>query len=867
MNEEEKWLKTKIENVVESSASNRLARIKEKAVSFDEEYETPVKKKRSILRITVTSVSCVIFALTVAVIAASPFIFNAPPTVPGDTTEKGVYDTESKEDIRYEPTEYAPVESADDTGKQGHGETEISEEEPYNPVLPHNDDPYDPIVGCLIENGIADGGFTIESIYATDHPETDCLFFPTSFDSVDLGSVDLGSCLAIRVRQPDRNLAVLHHIYYFAGFGDYVRGLDFYPDGKPDAVTICEIIKTAPFVFEVINACEDINVTSLADVLKYAGFAKTDIDRIEYHYYIENGEAKLDTLELYPTDMSEGYYTLAATPDSEAVRQLFGEYEVIKQDGSTLLDSFIVPVSSLNAEQLNFVGANIISNTSGTIRIDGGDSFGYHIAKLFGRESDNFEMLEISSDYSMCAMFKSIITEYCTRKVVWSKVSYRISKEDYYVLKDSCSSLGDTYIAMFRAMKNGAVPVPVQPKNPSYDTTTSRLLSEYVYDFVPALRGTVIKAVYDNTDPDSLRIKVRCEYGTVLDAVFSSTSRPEWGSIYFDNTEEVKEGDIDFIRTFISSADSVTTSLEEFDFSDCSDGKEALNKFFHTIYEDTRGFDVCKVKYVENKKINDYSLCFYGKSEDSGIEYYFPVCGDDADVIESIFNSGIDSINAENVIFAAESFVKQTTETYDLHGGYYDPLTDAVNAITGKEYIEVESIDMFEIEYDMFFRIDVLDAEGGVTSYYVCGVGNDLFMACASGDDGAIADALMGCELRTYDECEEILNQIRPTEEDGVFAFDTFSFANDSELYKAGDPGVKTEGFVNTRPSGSDLPVSVLLEKAKAECTVEYDTVRIQFDPRSYVFSIDFYVKDVLGGDESVYIDLAGRTKLIVYGE
>ena len=78
---------------------------------------------------------------------------------------------------------------------------------------------------------------------------------------------------------------------------------------------------------------------------------------------------------------------------------------------------------------------------------------------------------------------------------------------------------------------------------------------------------------------------------------------------------------------------------------------------------------------------------------------------------------------------------------------------------------------------------------------------------------------------------------------------------------------MKTEGFVNTRPSGSDLPVSVLLEKAKAECTVEYDTVRIQFDPRSYVFSIDFYVKDVLGGDESVYIDLAGRTKLIVYGE
>lgn len=852
MNEEEKWLKSKIENAVNENASFRLAEVKEKAITADAVKALPAKK-RSVPKTALTAISCVVVALTVASLAASPFIFKNSPATPGDGKE-----------LTGEASR-TPVESSDITEEPPPIET--SEEEPYTPI--HTDDP---IVECMIANGIADGAFIIENVYMTDHPETDYLQFPTNFDSVP-ETVDWGSSLAIRVRRSDPNWDVLHYTYYFAGFGSYVRGIDFYPDGKPDIDTICEIIKTSPFVFEVVNVCDDAGITSLEDVLKYAGFAKTDIDRAEYHYYSESGEMKLCALELYPTDMSEGYYTLIATPDSESVRQLFGEYEIIKTDGSSvLLDSFIVPVSALNAEQLDFVGANIISNMSGTIRRDSGDNFAHHIAKLFGYGFHTLESLEeykYSDDggYGMHARFKDIITEFCTRRVVFDDVYYRISEEDYNSLKAS-SSLGDLYIAAFRAMKNGAVPYPARPVDPSYDTTTSRLISEYIYDMVPALRGTVIKAVYNDTDPDSLRIKVRREYGTVLDAVFKSTSHPEWGNIYFDNTEEIKEGGIDFVRSFISSAENVTASLEKFDFSDCSDGEEALNKLFNTVYEDTVGFEVCKVTYVENEKINEYSLCFYGISKNGDIEYFIPVCADDADVIENIFDSEIVNISVEDVAFAAKSFVKQTTETYDLHGGhYYDPLTDAVNAITGKEYIEVESIDMFKIEYDMFFRVDVLDAEGGVTSYYVCGVGKDLFTAYASGDDGVIADALMGCELRTYDECEEILNQIRPTEEDGVFAFHTFSFANDSELYKAGDPGVKTEGFVNTRPSGSDLPVSVLLEKAKAECTVEYDTVRIQFDPRSYVFRIDFYVKDIAGGDESVYVDLAGRTKLIVYGE
>lgn len=728
MNEEEKWLKSKIENAVNENASFRLAEVKEKAVTADAVKALPAKK-RSVLKTALTAVSCVVVALTVAALAASPFIFKNPPATPGDGKE-----------LTGEASR-APVESSDITEEPPPIET--SEEEPYTPFCID-----DPIVECMIANGIADGAFTIENVYMTDHPETDYLQFPTNFDSVP-ETVDWGSSLAIRVRRSDPNWDVLHYTYYFAGFGSYVRGIDFYPDGKPDIDTICEIIKTSPFVFEVVNVCDDAGITSLEDVLKYAGFAKTDIDRAEYHYYSESGEMKLCALELYPTDMSEGYYTLIATPDSESVRQLFGEYEIIKEDGSALLDSFIVPVSALNAEQLDFVGANIISNMSGTIRRDSGDNFAHHIAKLFGYGFHTLESLEEYSDdggYGMHARFKDIITEFCTRRVVFDDVYYRISEEDYNSLTAS-SSLGDLYIAAFRAMKNGAAPYPARHVDPSYDTTTSRLISEYIYDMVPALRGTVIKAVYNDTDPDSLRIKVRREYGTVLDAVFKSTSHPEWGNIYFDNTEEIKEGGIDFVRSFISSAENVTASLEKFDFSDCSDGEEALNKLFNTVYEDTVGFEVCKVTYVENEKINEYSLCFYGISKNGDIEYFIPVCADDADVIENIFDSEIVNISVEDVAFAAKSFVKQTTETYDLHGGhYYDPET-IVDVMSEKTGLDVVNVQYVMDEEKGFLQIIVNESEGGYHAFICCDVSRELIIALASYDESAIASALKEAEL------------------------------------------------------------------------------------------------------------------------
>ncbi len=94
----------------------------------------------------------------------------------------------------------------------------------------------------------------------------------------------------------------------------------------------------------------------------------------------------------------------------------------------------------------------------------------------------------------------------------------------------------------------------------------------------------------------------------------------------------------------------------------------------------------------------------------------------------------------------------------------------------------------------------------------------------------------------------------------------SFSFANDSKTYKAGEPGVISEGFKNT----SESPVTnstEATERAKGECTIEYDTVTVLYDGWDNIWSVTFYTRGTLGGCQTVYLDSKGITLLIVYGE
>ena len=92
-----------------------------------------------------------------------------------------------------------------------------------------------------------------------------------------------------------------------------------------------------------------------------------------------------------------------------------------------------------------------------------------------------------------------------------------------------------------------------------------------------------------------------------------------------------------------------------------------------------------------------------------------------------------------------------------------------------------------------------------------------------------------------------------------------FSYAEDTAIYVEGEPGVKTSGFVNT--TETEITFENVTERAKNECTVEYDSVTTYFDTNECVWKVHFCTDGMVGGDQSVYLDCDGKTVLIVYGE
>ena len=93
-----------------------------------------------------------------------------------------------------------------------------------------------------------------------------------------------------------------------------------------------------------------------------------------------------------------------------------------------------------------------------------------------------------------------------------------------------------------------------------------------------------------------------------------------------------------------------------------------------------------------------------------------------------------------------------------------------------------------------------------------------------------------------------------------------FSYSEHAEIYKDDSPGVKHSGFVNTDESKTSSDEDAL-ERAKKECTIEWNTSRVSFDKALGIWMVSFYTEGMLGGDQCVYLDSNGKTLLIVYGE
>ena len=95
----------------------------------------------------------------------------------------------------------------------------------------------------------------------------------------------------------------------------------------------------------------------------------------------------------------------------------------------------------------------------------------------------------------------------------------------------------------------------------------------------------------------------------------------------------------------------------------------------------------------------------------------------------------------------------------------------------------------------------------------------------------------------------------------------SFSYSEHAEIYKDDNPGVKHDGFKNINESKISNAEDAL-ERAKKECTVTWDSFGVSFDNESNIWMVCFYIDgEILGGDQTVYLDSNGKTLLIVYGE
>ena len=109
-------------------------------------------------------------------------------------------------------------------------------------------------------------------------------------------------------------------------------------------------------------------------------------------------------------------------------------------------------------------------------------------------------------------------------------------------------------------------------------------------------------------------------------------------------------------------------------------------------------------------------------------------------------------------------------------------------------------------------------------------------------------------------------NDLITWNEKALNGVDRFSFAEHKAQYPEGTPGVHYDGFVNTTEYDV-LTEAKALERAKSECTVEWDTSHVAFDHSARVWLVEFSMQGVLGGCQSVYLTEKGVTVLIVYGE
>lgn len=133
---------------------------------------------------------------------------------------------------------------------------------------------------------------------------------------------------------------------------------------------------------------------------------------------------------------------------------------------------------------------------------------------------------------------------------------------------------------------------------------------------------------------------------------------------------------------------------------------------------------------------------------------------------------------------------------------------------------------------------------------------------------GTLLFGLAGCVREVEERAPEHPPMVIPQESVAITntpEVGLFSYEKVRAQFGEGTPGVKTDGFRNVMQCAV-MNEEDAAERAKAECTVEYDFVRVRYDSAADIWEVCFLANHP-GGGQDVYLNSKGLTQLIVYGE
>lgn len=194
------------------------------------------------------------------------------------------------------------------------------------------------------------------------------------------------------------------------------------------------------------------------------------------------------------------------------------------------------------------------------------------------------------------------------------------------------------------------------------------------------------------------------------------------------------------------------------------------------------------------------------------------------------------------------------------------------NVLMSTEHSEIYDITRHGCEQYQWF---VMDAGGNVLD---CGVAMDTPPEIEEADDTVsvfIASDEGRGNYREYSPQTGGMSQWyeRRNEDNGEYIYFSpnvgeFVFPEVLEAYWDVEEGVNRDSFVNYEES--DVPLEdadSAYERAKNEIGSPYNAVSIDYDKKHEMWAVMFSDKNSAGGCKTVYLDVSGKTWLIISGE